>query len=133
MASTAAHQDAAPAVAEASAALSTFLDDIGGVPVTTDRQAVRRRSRDFFWYSPVLNAELAGKSGEAIVTPRNEGDLLRVATAAGRPGVPITPRGSGAGNYGQAVPLAGGIVLDMSALQDMMRRGARRSSRAWAK
>jgi FAD/FMN-containing dehydrogenase len=33
--------------------------------------------------------------------------------------VPITPRGSGTGNYGQAVPLAGGIVLDMSALQDI--------------
>jgi FAD/FMN-containing dehydrogenase len=40
---------------------------------------------------------------------------LRVAASAVRHGVPITPRGSG--NYGQAVPLAGGIVLDMSALQ----------------
>jgi FAD/FMN-containing dehydrogenase len=117
MASTAAYQDTASAVAEPSAALPAFLDDIAGVPVTTDRQMVRRRSRDFFWYSPVLNAELAGKSAEAIVTPRNEGDLLRVAAV--RHGVPITPRGSGTGNYGQAVPLAGGIVLDMSALQNI--------------
>jgi hypothetical protein len=62
MASTAAHEDAASAVAEPSAALPAFLDDIAGVPVTTDRQTVRRRSRDFFWYSPVLNAGLAGKS-----------------------------------------------------------------------
>ncbi len=119
MAGTAAYQDAASAVAEPSAALPAFLDDIAGVPVTTDRQTVRRRSRDFFWYSPVLNAELAGKSAEAIVTPRNEGDLLRVAAAAVRHGIAITPRGSGTGNYGQAVPLAGGIVLDMSALQDI--------------
>jgi FAD/FMN-containing dehydrogenase len=118
MATTALHQDA-PAAAEPSAALPAFLDDIAGVPVTTDRQTVRRRSRDFFWYSPVLNAELAGKSADAIVTPRNEGDMLRVAAAAVRHGVPITPRGSGTGNYGQAVPLAGGIVLDMSALQDI--------------
>jgi FAD/FMN-containing dehydrogenase len=119
MASTTAYQDAASTVAEPSAALPAFLDDIAGVPVTTDRQMVRRRSRDFFWYSPVLNAELAGKSAEAIVTPRNEGDLLRVAAAAVRHGVPITPRGSGTGNYGQAVPLARGIVLEMSALQDI--------------
>jgi FAD binding domain len=117
MASSTAHQDAAPAVAGPSVALSALVDDTGGVPVTTDRQAVRRRSGDFFWYSPVLNAELAGKSAEAIVTPRNEGDLLRVAAV--RHGVPITPRGSGTGNYGQAVPLAGGIVLDMSALQNI--------------
>jgi FAD/FMN-containing dehydrogenase len=119
MASTALHQDAASAAAELSAALPAFLDDIAGVPVTTDRQAVRRRSRDFFWYSPILNAELAGKSADAVVTPRNEGDMLRVAAAAVRHGVPITPRGSGTGNYGQAVPLAGGIILDMSTLQDI--------------
>ncbi len=119
MASTALHQDAASAAAERSAALPAFLDDIAGVPVTTDRQAVRRRSRDFFWYSPILNAELAGKSADAVVTPRNEGDMLRVAAAAVRHGVPITPRGSGIGNYGQAVPLAGGIILDMSTLQDI--------------
>ena len=29
-------------------------------------------------------------------------------------GVPVTPRGAGTGNYGQAMPLAGGIVLDLA-------------------
>jgi FAD/FMN-containing dehydrogenase len=103
--------------AEPSAAVLAFLDDIAGVPATTDRQTVRRRSRDFFWYSPVLNVELAGKSADVIVTPCSEADVLRVAAAAVRHRLPVTPRGSGTGNYGQAVPLAGGIVLDLSALQ----------------
>jgi FAD/FMN-containing dehydrogenase len=98
-------------------AVLAFLDDIAGIPATTDRQAVRRRSRDFFWYSPVLNAELAGKSADVVVTPRSEAEVLRIAAAALRRRLPITPRGSGTGNYGQAVPLAGGIVLDMSALE----------------
>ena len=31
---------------------------IDGVPTVTDSVAVRRRSRDFFWYSPILNAQL---------------------------------------------------------------------------
>jgi FAD/FMN-containing dehydrogenase len=104
-------------VTSTAAALPAFLDDIAGVPATTDRQTVRRRSRDFFWYSPVLNAELAGKSADVIVTPQSEADVLRVAAAAIRHRLPVTPRGSGTGNYGQAVPLAGGIVLDMSALE----------------
>ena len=110
-------ENAASVTAEPSKALSAFLDDIAGVPATTDRPTVRRRSRDFFWYSPVLNAELAGKSADVVVTPRSEADVLRVAAAAVRHRLPVTPRGSGTGNYGQAVPLAGGIVLDMSALE----------------
>ena len=35
--------------------------------------------------------------------------------AACRHGVPITPRGKGTGNYGQGIPLYGGLVLDTPA------------------
>ncbi len=42
--------------------------------------------------------------------------MIRVAAACLRHKVPITARGGGTGNYGQAVPLQGGVVLDMTAL-----------------
>jgi len=100
----------------ANPALAALLDEIAGVPVILDRQVVRRRSRDFFWYSPVLNEELQGKTAEVIVTPRDEADVVRVAAAAARHRVPVTPRGAGTGNYGQAVPLRGGVLLDMTGL-----------------
>src|SRR5271165_6953020 len=87
------------------AAALAFLNDIADIPVTTDRQRVRRRSRDFFWYSPVLNAELTAKSAELVVTPRDEADVLSIAAAAVRHRLSVTPRGAGTGNYGQAVPL----------------------------
>src|SRR6185312_13348460 len=35
--------------------LTSLLADFGDIPVVTDPTVVRRRSRDFFWYSPVLN------------------------------------------------------------------------------
>ncbi|MBN9022321.1 MAG: FAD-binding oxidoreductase, partial [Rhizobiales bacterium] len=38
------------------------------------------------------------------------------AAACARHHVPLTVRGGGTGNYGQAVPLAGGVVLDMGGL-----------------
>jgi hypothetical protein len=44
--------------------IDALLRDIGDVPVTTDPQRVRLRSRDYFWYSPVLNAQLHGKSAD---------------------------------------------------------------------
>ena len=51
-----------------------------------------------------------------MISPRNEADVIRVAAACFRHRVPITARGGGTGNYGQAVPLQGGVVLDMTAL-----------------
>ena len=45
------------------------------MPVTTDMQRVRLRSRDYFWYSPVLNKQLHGKSADVVATPRDEADV----------------------------------------------------------
>ena len=53
-----------------------FLSAIGDVPVTTDTQRVRLRSRDYFWYSPVLNKQLHGKSADVVATPRDEADVI---------------------------------------------------------
>ncbi|MGY3622636.1 FAD-binding oxidoreductase [Bradyrhizobium sp. USDA 10063] len=96
--------------------LVRLVDDLGDVPVVTDPRIVRRRSRDFFWYSPVLNEQLNGKSADLVVSPRDEADVIRVAAACARHRVPITVRAGGTGNYGQAVPLRGGVLLDVMAL-----------------
>ena len=96
--------------------LAPLLADLGDIPVVTDPTIVRRRSRDFFWYSPVLNDQLNDKSADLIVAPRNEADIVRIATACVRHRVPLTVRAGGTGNYGQAVPLAGGVLLDVTAL-----------------
>lgn len=100
--------------------LPAFLAEIGDVPTIADPQVVRRRSRDFFWYSPILNAQLHGKSAEIIVMPRHETDVVAIARAAARHGVPLTPRGGGTGNYGQAVPLKGGALIDFTAMNHIL-------------
>jgi FAD/FMN-containing dehydrogenase len=99
--------------------LDRLVADLGDIPVVTDPKVVRRRSRDFFWYSPVLNGQLDGKSADLIVAPRDEGDVIRAAAACARHRVPITVRAGGTGNYGQAVPLKGGVLLDVTALADI--------------
>ena len=96
--------------------LAALVAAFGDVPVVTDPAVVRKRSRDFFWYSPILNAALHGKSADLLVSPRSEAEVVRVAAACARHGVPLTPRGAATGNYGQAVPLHGGVLLDLTGL-----------------
>jgi FAD/FMN-containing dehydrogenase len=96
--------------------LAAFAASLGDVPVETDPKILVKKSRDFFWFSPVLKRQLQGKLAELVVAPRDEADVIRVAGSAARYRVPITIRGGGTGNYGQCVPVQGGVVLDMSAL-----------------
>lgn len=119
-------QKLAMATAANGSAIDAVIEELGDVPVITESTVVRRRSRDFFWYSPILNEQLNGKSADIIVAPRDEADVIRVAAACARHRVPITPRGGGTGNYGQAVPLEGGVLLDMTALSaiEWHRQGA---------
>ena len=54
-----------------------FVTDAGDIPLMTDPTNVRRRSRDFFWYSPVLNRQLHGKSADIIAMPENPLDNIQ--------------------------------------------------------
>ena len=100
-----------------SSPLNALVVDLGDIPLVTDPKIVRRRSRDFFWYSPILNQQLEGKSADLMVTPRHEADVVRVAALCARHRVPLTVRAGGTGNYGQAVPLYGGVLLDITQLE----------------
>lgn len=93
---------------------------LGDVPVVTEPVIVRRRSRDFFWYSPILAEELKAVAGDIIVKPRDEADVVKTAAACARLRIPLTVRAGGTGNYGQAMPLAGGVLLDMTGLDQVL-------------
>ena len=90
-----------------------FAERLGGVPCSLDTGLIERRSRDFYWFSPILKETLRGARADLIVEPRDEADVLAVAIACVERRVPLTVRGAGTGNYGQAMPLQGGVVLDM--------------------
>jgi FAD/FMN-containing dehydrogenase len=93
-----------------------LLKDLADIPVVTEMGTVRRKSRDYFWYSPILNKSLHGKSADVLVAPRNEADIIETAAACTKRRIPITVRAGATGNYGQAVPLEGGVLLDINAL-----------------
>src|ERR1039458_1197990 len=87
--------------------------------VCTAPAVLDRLSRDFYWYSPVLRPLLAGKNGDVAVQSVSVDEVLAVLRFAGEHRVPVTVRGAGTGNYGQCVPLEGGIVLDLSLMDKL--------------
>ena len=92
---------------------------ITGVRFEDNPALVRQKSRDFYWYSPVLKRQLAEVTGDIVVAPINETELVEVMAAAFELQIPLTPRGGGTGNYGQAMPLSGGAVLDLANLNNV--------------
>jgi len=81
---------------------------------------VERLSQDFYWFSPVLKRQLEGLRADAVVRPKTEDEIRAVVSACARQRVPITVRGSGTGNYGQCMPLHGGVILDLSAYNRLL-------------
>ncbi|MGA8491795.1 MAG: FAD-binding oxidoreductase, partial [Terriglobales bacterium] len=97
--------------------LSRLLSD--PARVFTAPQILDRLSHDFYWYSPVLRPQLASKVADIAVQPRDTAELISVLRYAGQRTVPVTVRGAGTGNYGQCVPLEGGILLDVSLIDKL--------------
>ncbi|GAA0269205.1 FAD-binding oxidoreductase [Cryptosporangium japonicum] len=97
----------------AQAQLDRFVAALDGIPTTTDDLV--KLSSDWSRMSPVLQEKLPpGRfTAQLVVTPETSADIPRVLAAAYEHDVPITPRGAGTGNYGQATPFAGGAILDL--------------------
>lgn len=86
---------------------------VGAKNVFTDARSVGVFSRDAFYYSPVLREQLGDKLADVVVAPQTLEELQQVVRYAAQHHIPLTPRGAGTGNYGQCVPLQGGVVVTM--------------------
>ncbi len=75
--------------------------------------AIKAASRDFFWYSPVLKSRLDHVTADFVVRPKSEAEIIEILKTCYAHNVPVTTRGAGTGNYGQAMPLEGGCVMHL--------------------
>ena len=110
--------------------IALLKTELQGLKIEDNPAIVKQKSRDFFWYSPVLKRQLDHVTADLLVSPKDEIEVIRVLEACYRLGVPVTPRGSGTGNYGQAMPLAGGVVLSLADMnRNQVDRARARDSR----
>jgi FAD/FMN-containing dehydrogenase len=90
----------------------TIAAELKGIEIIADTTQLARLSLDYFHFSPILEAQLQNKRGNLVVRPSTEAEILQVAKTCVRYKVPLTVRGAGTGNYGQCIPLEGGVILD---------------------
>jgi FAD/FMN-containing dehydrogenase len=91
-----------------------LIELVGDSGVTSELRARERASVDAATLSPILSEQLPLGLADLVAYPDGAEQIAAVLSAAYRHGVPVTPRGKGTGNYGQGIPMEGGLVLDMS-------------------
>ncbi len=91
---------------------SKLTAEIPNIEIITDPQQITKLSLDYYHFSPILEQQLNLKRANLVFRPVNETEVLTIARACVKYRVPLTVRGAGTGNYGQCIPLAGGVVLD---------------------
>jgi len=91
-----------------------LVDLLGERGVSTDQRTRERASVDEATMSPILTEQLPLGLADLVASPASADEIQATLQAAVRHGVPVTTRGKGTGNYGQGIPLHGGLVLDTS-------------------
>ncbi|MEY3959420.1 MAG: hypothetical protein RIR14_73 [Pseudomonadota bacterium] len=100
-----------------------FAAELAPVEVIDEPVLVKKRSRDFFWYSPILDRRLKACFGDLVARPKTRAELSHCLSVAARHRAPITLRGGGTGNYGQSVPMEGGLIIDTTAMGKIVEIG----------
>ncbi|WP_415401541.1 FAD-binding oxidoreductase [Tateyamaria sp. SN3-11] len=95
---------------------TAFAAELAPVETITEPVLIKKRSRDFFWYSPILNAALKRCFGDLVARPEDVEQMRHTLATAYTHDAPIVLRGGGTGNYGQAVPMEGGLIIETTAM-----------------
>ena len=87
----------------------------------TDVAATAEASRD--WWPLAMHWSLAGQVPQraaVIARPATTAEVAAVLMLCNRAGVPVTPAGGRSGVLGASVPLFGGVLLDLTAMQGIV-------------
>lgn len=97
-----------------------IASELSEVDLIRDPIQVKKLSQDYYHFSPILQPLLQDKVGDLVVRPTTEAEVLKVAQICVKYQIPLTVRGAGTGNYGQCIPLSGGIILDLSQMNQIV-------------
>ena len=91
-----------------------IASELEGIEIISDRDRLKKLSLDYYHFSPILYEQLQNKRGNLVACPITEAEVIQIAKICVKNKIPLTVRGAGTGNYGQCIPLEGGVILDTS-------------------
>ena len=101
----------------AATSLKSIIDAVAGVVgaqnVSTDIDTLKQYSKD--------TSLMPARMPDMIVRVLNREQLMGVLKIANANSIPVVPRSSGTGTYGTAIPVQGGIVVDLSSMKRIPR------------
>ncbi|MBI3708963.1 MAG: FAD-binding oxidoreductase, partial [Proteobacteria bacterium] len=73
--------------------LSALQRELGAIETIDDPALRRQRSRDFYWYSPILKRQLDAALADLVVVAKSEDEIVATLAACHARRVPVTVRG----------------------------------------
>jgi len=90
------------------------MDIISMLEETIGKEKILSSQAELYSYG--FDASIHHAMPSVVVQPRSEEDIVEVVKIAHEHAIPIIARGAGTALSGQAVPIKGGIILDMAAM-----------------
>jgi FAD/FMN-containing dehydrogenase len=97
-----------------SQAIDKSKETLSHLEIITDPHQLAKLSLDYYHFSPILQQQLQDKRGDIVIRATTEEEVIQIAQTCVNYKVPLTVRGAGTGNYGQCIPLEGGVILDIT-------------------
>lgn len=95
----------------------------GEANVVTASEDLEKLSRDYYWFSPLLKEIFESKRASVAVKVNSVDVLTQVIAWCSQEAIPLVIRGGGTGNYGQCVPLYGGVLVDITGMDRILKIG----------
>jgi alkyldihydroxyacetonephosphate synthase len=111
----------APPPAALSNVEEALVSALGADAVSTARERLDAYVADTYW--PALHAAAAGSPiarPDVVVRPPSEEAVAEVVRLADLHRVPVVPWGGGSGTQGGCLPVHGGIVIDVTSLDEIL-------------
>ncbi len=96
-----------------------LASELAGMEIITEANQLAKLSLDYYHFSPILQPQLQDKRGNLVVRPQTEAQVLKIAQICVKYQAPLVVRGAGTGNYGQCIPLQGGVILDTTRMNQI--------------